>query len=139
MLNDLTFKEVLKFIKSDDGELIESTNKLLGVAILCLPIVFGPAALPALGLLSVKNELTAFGKMLLSKITSKKESDYLARMCRMEVAYGLICYTAFFEALDSLLPDDLRNEIVLQLQEKKQIAKLAEKCVARNTHIHEKG
>ncbi len=49
MPQDLTFKEVCRFIKSDDGTLVEATNKLLGAAILFAPIAIGPAALPALG------------------------------------------------------------------------------------------
>jgi len=138
MPKDLTFREVCDFIKRDDKTLIEATDKLLGAAIICLPIAFGPAALPALGLLGVKNELTSLGKTLLSKITSKKESDYLARMRRMEVAYGLICYTAFFEALDRLLPDDLRKEIDLQPREKEHIVKRAEKCATGHPRVRDK-
>ena len=132
MPKDITFKEVCNFIKNDDGELIDATGNLLGAAILCSPIVFGTAALPALGLLGAKNELIALGKSLLSKITSKEETDYLSRMRRMEIAYGLICYTAFFDALDRTLPDDLRKEIALQLEDKKHITNQAVKCTTRS-------
>ena len=125
MPKDITFNEVCEFIKSNDGRLIDATGKLLGAALVCSPIVFGPAALPALGLLGVKNELTSLGKKLLSSITSRRDPDYLARMRRMEIAYGLICYTAFFDTLDSLLPDDLRKEINLQAEDRKSTAKQA--------------
>ena len=139
MPKDLTFKEVCQFIKKDDSTLIEATDKLLGAGLICLPIVFGPEALPALGLLRAKNELTSLGKTLLSKLTSKKESDYLARMRRMEVAYGLICYTAFFEAVDRLLPDDLRKQIALRREDKEHIAERAHKRAIGHAAVHEEG
>ncbi len=132
MPKDLTFTEVCSFIKSDDGKLIEAADNLLGAAIICSPAIFGPAALPALSLLGAKNGLTALGRNLLSKITSKKESDYLARMQRMEVAYGLICYTAFFDAIDQNFSEDLLKEISLQLTDKLHIAAKNQKCTAHD-------
>lgn len=135
MPKDLTFKEVCNFIRKDDSTLIGVVDKLLDVAILFSPVVFGAAALPALTLLKPKDNLTALGKTLLSKITSKREADYLARMHRMEIAYGLICYTAFFEALDSLLPDDLRKEIDLHPRDKEQIT---ERATDAEAHCGEK-
>lgn len=127
MLNDLTFKDVCKFLKKEDGgALIDRVDQLLGAALLLSPAVVGvgplPAlALPALSLISGKNELTKLAKSLYDKLTSKQEADYVARMKRMETAYGLICFTAFFEALDQTLPDDLRKAIAIIPQEKKDI------------------
>ena len=121
MHSDLTFREVSKFLKKDDGNLIDAVDKLLGAVIVCSPVIFGPQALPALGALSVKGELTKLARSLLDGATAKKENDYLARMERMQMAYGLICFTAFFEALDRLLPDDLRKAIDLQPAEKKRL------------------
>ena len=138
MPKDLTFTDVCKFIKDDDSSLIGAADKILGAIIVCSPVVLGPEALPALGLLSAKNELTSLGKTLLSKITSKKESDYLARVRRMEAAYGLISYTAFFEALDRILPDDLRKEIDLPPPKKEDIAKRATQRTARGRKAAEK-
>jgi len=120
MPKDITFNEVCKFLMKDDGSLIDATGHLLGAALVCSPLVFGPVALPALGLLGAKKQLIDLGKTLFSKITSKKDTDYLARTKRMEMAYGLICYTAFFDALDRILPDDLRKKIELQSKEKGQ-------------------
>ncbi|WP_425801736.1 NACHT domain-containing protein [Desulfitobacterium sp. Sab5] len=121
MIKDLKFKEVCNLLKKDDGTLIDLVDKLMGAAIVFSPIIIGPEALPILGLLATKNELTKIGKSLLEKYTSKKDSDYIARMKRMEVAYGLICFTSFFEALDQLLPDDILKKIDLTIDEKKQI------------------
>jgi hypothetical protein len=131
MLNDLTFKNVCKFLKKDDGALIDKVDKLSGVAILFSPLVLGPQAASALGLLGAKNELTKLSKSLLESLTSKKESNYLARMERMQIAYGLICITAFFEALDELMPDELRKKIALLPQEKMYLAEKSGKLSAR--------
>ncbi|MBD2683032.1 MULTISPECIES: NACHT domain-containing NTPase [Nostoc] len=130
MPTDLTFKEVCKFLKKDDSKIVEAADKLLGAAILFSPIAFGSQAVSALRLLGAKNELTKLGKELIEKVTSKKESDYLARMERMHVAYGLICITAFFEALEHLLPDDLRNKIALLPQEKISLTEQAGRRIA---------
>lgn len=108
MTPQLSFKDLCQFIKEDDPELIESADKLLGLILILSPLVLLPptaVAAPALGLLAVKNELTSTGKKLFEKITGKKDKDTLAKQQRMEAAYCLICYTAFFEALDSLLPE----------------------------------
>jgi hypothetical protein len=131
MLKDLTFKDVCKFIKEDDASLIDSVDKLMGVAILLSPMVFGPQALTALGFISAKNELTRLSKSLLEKLIAKKETDFLARIERMQMAYGFICYTAFFEALDRLLPEDLRKRIALQPSEKQFISGRAANRVAK--------
>ncbi|MGL1958761.1 MAG: hypothetical protein OCD00_15775 [Colwellia sp.] len=128
MPKDLTFSEVCNFIKNDDGKLIDAVDKLLGAAIICSPAIFGPIALPALGLLASKNGLTSLGKDLLSKITSKDDSDYLARMQRMQISYGLICYTAFFDAIDKEFSEELLKELSLKLTDKLKITSRSQDC-----------
>ena len=51
------------------------------------------------------------GKSAFTRLTTKKDKDYLAREQRMQVAYGLICYTAFSDALDRRIPKALRAKI----------------------------
>ena len=123
---DLTFKQVCEFIKEDQPELIESVDKLLGITIILSPIVLGPAAAGILPLLTAKNELTKIGKGIFEKFTKKRAEDYLARQSRMQVAYGLITYTAFFAALDRLLPKDKREKFSLQEGEKSPLIKSAQ-------------
>lgn len=50
-------------------------------------------AVPAFGLLTMKNELTKLAKSLFKKLTRKKkdDKDILAKQRRMETAYVLIC------------------------------------------------
>lgn len=111
MINDLTFKGVCKFIEKDGKSLIDQVDKLLGMAIVLSPVVVGPHLLPLLGYITTKNELTKIGQWVVKKVTSKKEDNYCSRSERMHVAYGLICFTAFFEAIDQLMTDDIRNKI----------------------------
>jgi hypothetical protein len=133
MPKELTFKEVYNFLKQDDTPLVEGADQLLGLAIVCSPVVFGTPALSALTLLRPKNELIKLGKNLLKKVTRKKDKDYLARVERMRMAYGLICYTAFFEALDNMLPNDLRKALDLKESEKTRLAECATKEMASQT------
>jgi hypothetical protein len=111
MMLDLTFKDVCKFIKEDEPSLVETVDKFIGLGLILSPIALGPAGLALLPLLAVKNELTKLGKGLLDGISKKKDVDFLSRQTRLQAAYGLICYTAFFEALDRQLPADLRKKL----------------------------
>lgn len=116
MALDLTFKQICDLIKKDenaDPALIEAVDKLLGLTIICAPAFLGPAAAAFLPLLAVKNELVRLGKSVVSKITGESDRDYLGREQRMQTAYGVICYTAFFDALDASIPRTLRKKIGL--------------------------
>ena len=111
MATDLSFKQVCEFIKKDSTDLLDAANMLLGIALVCSPIVFGPAALPALALLTAKNELTKLGRTILERITSKREDDFLAHQERMRMACGIVCFMAFFQALDRKLPESVWKSV----------------------------
>ncbi len=124
---DLTFKQVCEFIKEDDPKLIESIDKLAGLALICAPLVAGSAAVAVVPpMIAVKNEIVKISKGVFKSVTGKKDHDYLARHHRMEIAYGLICFTAFFEALDQQIPKELREKINLMNGEKISLAKDAQ-------------
>jgi hypothetical protein len=118
MAKDLiTFESVCKSLidehpdKADDLKTLSDIALVLGVAATAGPLtaitVAGatPAviALTAIGTLAnffaVKDKVHQTVEYLISKITNKKDDDPLQQMRRMERAYHLICYTAFFEAL----------------------------------------
>jgi hypothetical protein len=128
MALEMTFKQICDLVRKDgkvDLELMENIDALLGLALLCAPVLLGPAALAFLPTLEVKGEIVKICTAAFRKITGKSESDYLARQQRMQMAYGLLCFTAFFEALDANLPVVLRNRIGLLRQEKATLAKEA--------------
>lgn len=123
---ELTFKSVCTTIKKqgkDDPKLIEAVDSLLGLALVCSPVVLGPASAALLPTLAVKNELVKIGKSVFDKLTKKKDEDYLLRYETMRTAYGLLVFTSFFDALDACLPEALRKEIGLLETEKAFIAK----------------
>lgn len=123
---DLTFKSVCLAIKrqgKDDPKLIEAVDYLLGIALICSPVVLGPAAAALLPTLAVKNELIKIGKGLFDKLTKKKDEDYLLRHDTMSTAYGLLVFTSFFDALDATLPEALRRELKVLDKEKPFLSK----------------
>ena len=131
MALDLTFKQVCDFVKKDDPKLIDAVDKLLSLTLVCSPVVFGPAAVIALlPLISTKNELVRIGKGLFDSLSAKKDDDYIAKQQRMQMAYGLMCYTAFFEALDRHIPEKFREKLGLIGEEKIFIAKKAREKTA---------
>lgn len=122
---DVTFKSVCESLKkgaANDSKLIEAVDILLGLTILCAPVALGPAGLGLISILSAKNELTKVGRRILDTATKKQGDDYFARLERMRTAHGLLVYTAFFDALDGALPDDLRKKIDLCAEEKRVLA-----------------
>lgn len=126
MTLDLTFKQVCDLIKKDgkeDPKLIEAVDHLLGFALICSPVIFGPELAALLPTLAVKNELVKIGKGVFEKLSKKKDNDYLARQERMQMAYGLLCFTAFFEALDEQIPEALRKKLGLLSGEKAFLVK----------------
>src|SRR5947207_1628489 len=126
MALELTFKNVCATIKKrgkDDPKLIEGVDNLLGLALICSPVVLGPAAVAFLPTLATKNELIKIGKSVFEKLTKKKDEDYVLRHETMRTAYGLLVFTSFFDALDSRLPDALRKAIRLLDTEKAFLAK----------------
>ena len=117
MAKDLTFESVYKSLTGEHPELIEDLKDLsdivlaFGVAAMAGPItaiaVTGatPAmiALTTIGTLAnffaVKDKASQIVEYIVNKITNKKDDDPLQQVRRLEHAYCLICYTAFFEAL----------------------------------------
>jgi hypothetical protein len=126
MALELTFKQVCEFIKKDqrsDAPLIEAVDKLLGLTLICAQAFLGPAAVALLPTIAVKNEMVRLGKSVFKVLTSRSDQDYLAREQRMQTAYTLICYTAFFDALDQSIPQTLRTKIGLSEEKKTLLAR----------------
>lgn len=107
---ELSFKAIRDIVKAKgDGPLIDTFGKLAGLVLVLSPIALGPSALPALGLLGAKNELTTLGKEGLKRLQKESNAAKLSRYELLSSAYVLICYTAFFEAVDEVLPQIHRD------------------------------
>lgn len=135
MTLDLTFKQVCDLIKKEgkqEPKLIDAVDNLLGLVLICSPVALGPAAVIALlPLISTKNEIVKLGKGAFEALTKKKDEDYLGRQERMQMAYGLLVFTAFFDALDAQMSNDLRDKIGLLKPEKVFLSKRAAAKVLR--------
>ena len=125
MEHDVNFKSVCESLKkagAQDSKLLEAVDALLGLTIVCAPVALGPPAIGLLSILTAKNELSKIGRLVLSAATKKQGDDYIARMEIMRTAHGLLVYTAFFEALDTAIPDDLRQRVDLGAEERRVLA-----------------
>ena len=134
MALELTFKQVCDFAKREgiqDSKLIEAVDHLLGLTLVCAPLVIGPSAAALLPTLAVKNELIKMGKFVFEKLSKKADDNYVGRQERMEVAYGLLVFTAFFEALDRRVPKNLREKIGRLKEETLSLSKKAAVEVGR--------
>lgn len=138
MALDLSFKQVCELIKKDqqhDPLFIDIVDKFLGLTLLCGPVFAGPAAAAFLPLITAKNELIRLGKSVFKVFSDKKDDDYVDRQQRMQVAYSLICFSAFFEALDRHIPSALRERIGLLKGEKIFLARSARGKAARTSEV----
>lgn len=123
---ELTFKDICSALKAegkDDLQLIAAVDHLIGLAMVCSPVILGPYAAAMIPMLAVKNEVVKTGKVIVEKLQSRKDDDYVKRQETMQIAYGLLVFTAFFDALDSCIPKALRREIALLDPEKVFLAK----------------
>lgn len=126
MTREINLKSICDYLNKDgDEKTLQLTSTILGIAIISTPIILGPTAFFALSLLTAKNELISTGKILIKKFTSKKhETDSLERLTKLEMAYGLIFYTAFFDTIDKLMPKDIRKIFEETLKNKSSTSNL---------------
>ena len=119
-ITGISLREVRKLIndKSIGESALEAVDDLLGAVIVLSPLVAGPAALALLALIEPKNELVKITKNAIKAITRSQASDYLDQGTRLAAANCLLTFTAYFDALDQLLPA-LHQEIGLTEEDKK--------------------
>ena len=106
-----SLKDIREYIKHNgEPEIIEAVDKFLGLAIIFVPTLIDPsfglgaASISAISdVLGIKNELAGVGKRILGEII-KKQDNGANKYRQMGVAYCLIAYSAFFEAIELVLP-----------------------------------
>lgn len=136
MALDLSFKQLYDFVKKDDPKLLDAIDKLSGIILICGPVLAGPEVAALLPTLAVKNEVVKLAKSVCDSLFKKKDSDYVVKQQRMQISYGLICFTSFFDALDRQLPEELRQKIGLLAEEKVFLVETAQrKSTAKATDI----
>ncbi|MBD5154239.1 MAG: hypothetical protein HDT15_03970 [Oscillibacter sp.] len=80
----------------------EGLNTLIGAisSLIGEPTTEGLAGF--IGTLAEKDKLISLCASILQAILSRKSEDYSGRVDQMREAYGILCFTAFFDELDSL-------------------------------------
>ena len=119
MIKDYNFKDIEKYLKRDANigkDILDAFEDLSNAA-----IFFGPQFLPMLELLDVKDRLFNLGHKVYDFIAQKIEMDYIDRTEQMRAAYALICYTAYFDVLQDVLPNDVRRKLKLKFEKKKEL------------------
>lgn len=118
-----TFKDLCRSLEKNPSlsENADAVKTLMGSVSAILGNAGSGNIIGFIRAISEKDKLIDLGKLVLQKILDKKSSDYVTRIDQMKEAYGLICFTAFFDSLDHVLPDDIRKSINLTLKEKEAI------------------
>ena len=107
MIKQYQFKRIEKYLKKDfeiGHDILDAFHSLFSAAIIFSPFVFGPQFISLFSLLEVNNNLFELGHKVCDYISSKVEPNYLDRLEQLEASYALICYTAYFDALEKELP-----------------------------------
>jgi len=130
MKTKFTFEQVCKLVESDYPDLKEDFNVLLDLLILFSPLCFSNPATGTIAtigiladLLAVKDGIFKVGERLLTKITGSSK-DPIDRYRRMELAYVLICYSAFFDSLEKAIPE-IMDKLKLKQSEKQWLSQSA--------------
>lgn len=128
-----------KFIEEDSPELIDDINTFSNLILIFSPLLFtsslsavGPAVTIIADFLGVKNEIAQSGRRLIEKIKGKQDNDSLTKLRRMETAYWLISFTAFFEAVDKRFPELIKS-VGLTSKEKWKLSQSAIERLQKNT------
>ena len=120
MIKNFRFKDIKSFLEEENigVEILDKFDKLFDAAIIFTPIALGPAYLPLLSCLEVKDRLVSIGKSILESINSICKPDYVTRVQQIKYAYALIVYTSYLDALDEILPKKLIKELKKELKDK---------------------
>lgn len=124
MIQDYHFKDIEKYLKKDTDigkDILDAFESLSDAAIIFSPILFGPQFLPMLDLLDVKDRLFDLGHKVYDFIARRIEMDYIDRTEQMKAAYALICYTAYFDVLQDVIPNDVRKKLKLGFEKKREM------------------
>ncbi len=127
-MKDLTFDELCRFVQDKDKTIAGQVSKILDVVLVLSSAVLIPVAgvtPETIGLLAsvieVKNEaadrLVPIALDIFNKIAGKREETPIEKETRMAHAYTLMCYVAFFAALEDKMPKVI-NSIKLKPSEK---------------------
>lgn len=137
---DLTFEDVRQLVEDDDTQILETTEKIssillaLSTAGLAMTGGLPPDAIGwVASLIAVKDETTkGINPLLLNlrnRVIGKEAETHREREQRMAAAYVLICYAAYFDTLETTLPD-LMNRIQLKDTEKIRLTERAQRHFA---------
>lgn len=120
MIKNFRFKDIKSFLEEENigVEILDKFDKLFDAAIIFTPIALGPAYLPLLTCLEVKDRLVNIGKSILESINSICKPDYVTRAQQIKYAYALIVYTSYFDAIDEILPKKLVRVLKKELETK---------------------
>lgn len=124
MIRDYKFEDIQKYLKKDADigcDVLDAFESLSDAAIIFSPLILGPQFLPLIELLDVKDRLFNLGRKVYDYIAQKIEIDYIDRVEQIRAAYALICYTAYFDALQDALPKDVRKKLKLKFEKKKEL------------------
>ncbi|WP_220202394.1 NACHT domain-containing protein [Reticulibacter mediterranei] len=117
MTIDLTFDKACQSLKDEYPEISDDINNFSNLLLILGVAATGPAVAVAVGttatplavgltavgilanLFGVKNEIPRIVKSIINTVTRRRGNDPLDHFHRLERAYCLLCYVAFFEAL----------------------------------------
>jgi len=115
---ELNFKSILKKMKKEDqySVIIENVNDITSLVILCSISIVNPTAAMVASIshsLLIKDKLTKIGQSLLEHFKDIEKSTTL-----FEIAYVLIHFSSFFDTLDEIFPDLLKNTKLSDIDKK---------------------
>ena len=123
MIKEFNFNDIKKYLeKENDTAILDAFDKLADVAIIFSPMIFGANFLPLLDLLDVKDRMVDVGRYIINFISSKQKTDYIQRAEQIKIAYALIAYTSYLEALYQIVPNNILKKLKKKFSDKNIIS-----------------
>lgn len=129
----VTFKTVYDKLekKCDLGDCLEDFKLLLEITGVFLGNPTGSAVAAVIDVLAQKKIVMEAGKRAFGIVKKLETPSYADRTEKMRIAYSLVYYTAFFDAVDDNMPEAIRNQIKLIPEERKKIFRAETDTVRR--------
>ena len=129
-MKQLTFHSLCTQLKDHHGfnDGAEDLNTLINAVSSLLGDTSTGGFVSFIKTLAEKDKLISLCGIVLQKILDQTPEDYSGRVDQMREAYGILCFTAFFDELDKQLPNRIRKSISLSLSEKRRLLEQAVNC-----------
>lgn len=125
MIDKTSFSEICKILKNETNDIYKVANSIFNIVLIFFPLMI---CKQSSFLMNIVNSATLLGakpivenslKNIKNIIVTEKPTDFCTRYNNVQVAQVLIVYSAFFDSMQSYLPDEEGNIKITSIEKEK--------------------